>query len=76
MLLASSKLSLLARFDKLLEFQILLEEDNEFTKEDPIRVFDWVKLKLSFESCSVIGDILRAHRVWFAKDRFSFIELS
>jgi hypothetical protein len=40
MLLASSKLSLLARFDKLLEFQILLEEDNEFTKEDPIRVFD------------------------------------
>jgi hypothetical protein len=39
MLFDNNRLSLLAKLGKLLELQILLEEDNEFTIEDPIRFF-------------------------------------
>ena len=62
-LLGSSKPSKLDTFCKLLEFHMLLDEDNELTTEDPMRDFAWVKLKLSLISLWLTGDIFRAHLV-------------
>jgi hypothetical protein len=58
---------------KLLDAHILLEEDIACVMGEPNSCFDCVKLKLSFMSFSLMGDILRSHLVWLANERFSVI---
>jgi hypothetical protein len=60
----------------LFEDQILFEEDKELDKGEPSKFLAWVKLKLSLDSFSVMGEVLWYHLIWFAKDRFSEIEES
>ena len=54
---------------------MLLEDDTACVIGEPNSCLAWVKLKLSFIIFSLIGDILRSHLVWFAKERFSDIAL-
>jgi hypothetical protein len=49
--------------DKLLDTHILLEEEIACVIGEPNSCFDCVKLKLSFISFSLIGDILSSHLV-------------
>lgn len=62
-------------FDKLLEDQILSEEEDELAADEPRSCLACVKLKLLLISFSLTGDIFSSHLVWLAKFRFSLIEL-